>query len=248
MGWPADTLAGIYLFLFAFGALFSVAALLLGAAHGHLHLPGGHAGHAGHVAHAAGHGQAGRIAAGGGGHGYGAGQGHHGQRADLGSPSPVNATTVVMFLTWFGAAGYALRVYSGATPAASLFGAAPAGLAGAALLYLFLARVLWRGQTELDPANYVREGVPGRVTSPIRAGGVGEIVYIVDGKQAVDGARSADGGAIGAGAEIEIVGYEGGLAWVRPRDGARDDGPFLGRPIDPEPVRAPRSRTPTPRR
>ncbi len=235
MDWPTDTLSGIYLFLFAFGALFSVASLLLGAAHGHLHLPGGHVAHAGQI------GQHGHV-------GHAASQGHHGDQARFSTPSPVNITTVVIFLTWFGAAGYALRAYYGATAALSLLGAASFGLVGAAAVYLFLARVLWRGQTELDPANYVREGLLGRVTSPIRAGGVGEIVYIADQKQRVDGARSADGGAIAAGTEVEIVGYEGGLARVRPWTGAREDGPFLGRPSDPEPVRAPRSRSPTPPR
>ena len=52
MNWPTDTLAGIFLFLFAFGLIFSVVSLLLGTAHGHLHLPdGGHHGHVGHVGH-----------------------------------------------------------------------------------------------------------------------------------------------------------------------------------------------------
>ena len=37
MNWPTDTLAGVYLFLFAFGLIFSVVSLLLGTAHGHLH-------------------------------------------------------------------------------------------------------------------------------------------------------------------------------------------------------------------
>src|SRR5919206_5319459 len=174
MNWPTDTLAGIYLSLFAFGLIFSIASLLLGAAHGHAHLPGSdHLGHLGHVGHAhAGHvaeaGHAGHV-----GHGAQGGQpgavgtgatGHH----DLGvpGPSPLNVSTAMIFVTWFGAAGYILRAYYGSLAGGSFLVATVAGLAGAWLVYLFLARILWRHQTELDPANYQIVGTAGGVSGP----------------------------------------------------------------------------------
>ena len=40
MSWPSDTLAGVFLFLFAFGLIFSVASLLLGGGGGDAELPG----------------------------------------------------------------------------------------------------------------------------------------------------------------------------------------------------------------
>jgi hypothetical protein len=230
MSWPGDTLAGIYLFLFGFGLIFSVGSLLLGAIGGHFHLPGsGHVEHSVHVGH---HGHAGGHLHGGFGHGAGHGHtaahghaGHTDGAADLRAPSPLNVSTAMIFLTWFGATGYILHVYYGAVAAWSLLAATLAGGVGALIVYTFLARVLWRGQTQLDPANYQIGGTPARVTSSIRAGGAGEIVYTLDGKRRVDGACSADGTPIPAGSAVAILRYERGLAYVCPLDPARDD-PF----------------------
>ncbi len=256
MDWPTDTLAGIYLSLFAFGLIFSVASLLLGAAHGHAHLPGshhlGHLGHSGHGGHVGGVDQAGHAHAGHGAHtvhaghgGQGGQPGHAGTAAsghhDLGvpGPSPVNVSTAMIFVTWFGAAGYILRAYYGSLAAVSFLVATVAGLAGAWLVYLFLAKLLWRHQTELDPANYQIVGTLGRLSSPIRAGGTGEIVYSLDGKQCVDGARSTDGSTLPLGAEVVIARYEGGLAYVEPlatwraRDALAPGEPFIGEPTEP---------------
>lgn len=256
MSWPSDTLSGIYLFLFAFGFIFSVVSLFLGSVGHDLHLPGGeHLGHAahgghfehvgdlhgahdahvGHAAHAAHTGPAG--------HGAHAAQGAHGPQGAHGEaphtatpapPSPLNISTVMMFITWFGAAGYILRRYYGSPAALSLLAALALGLAGAALVYLFLAKVLWRGQTELDPLNYAVAGTLARVSSPIRAGGgTGEIVYTLDGKRMVDGARSVDGQPLVLGQEVIIRRYEHGLAFVEPWTTARVEGPFIGDPIEP---------------
>lgn len=238
MSWPADTLAGVYLFLFLFGFLFSVASFVLGAAaHGHVHLPGSH--HAGHIG-AAPHAPTGHAPAGG-------GTLPGGQAAESGFavPAPLNGSTAVIFLTWFGATGYVLRHYYGTAPATSFLVAVLCGLLGATIVYLFLGRVLWRAQTELYAADYYVEGVVGRVTSPIRASGTGEIVYTLDRKQQVSGARSVDGAALPLGAEVEIVRYERGLAYVRPWDGgALMDEPFQGRPVEREELVEPLSLLP----
>lgn len=237
MSWPADTLAGVFLFLFAFGFVFSLASLLLGAGHGHVHLPGhghvgpGHAGGHGHFGHGHDSGHAPTSHS----HGGHAQAGHAPGKGDgrAGAPAPLNLSTILIFCAWFGAAGYALRAYSGATAGTSLLAATIAGTLGAALLYLFLARVLWRGQTALDPANYLLDGTPATVTQPIRPGGTGEIIYTLDDKRRVDGARAVDGAAIPAGAPVAIRRYEGGLAYVEPADPLDDAGPFQGRPVEP---------------
>lgn len=213
MDWPSDTLTGVLLFCFAFGLLFSIISLMLGAGGDSLALPASDLDLPG-----------GDTAA------------QDGSAARIGNPSPVNISTVMIFLTWFGAAGYLLRVFYGAAPAVSLLGGGLAGLVGATLIYLFLARVLWRGQSQLDPADYAVAGTPGRVSSPIRAGGTGEIVYVLDQKQQVAGARSLDGAALPLGAEVEVVRYEGGLAYVRPRASTLDEGPFGGQPFEPAPA------------
>ncbi len=211
VGWPSDTLAGIYLFLFAFGLIFSVASLVLGAGGDDLlDLGGGEGAEAG---------------------GSGDGQ--------SGGPSPFSISTAMIFLTWFGAAGYILRAYYGSAAALSFLVATVAGLVGGWLVYLFLARVLWRHQTELNPADYQVVGAVGRISSSIRSGGTGEVIYLLDGKQRVDGARSADGSGLPLGVEVIITRYEGGLAYVEPlaswaaRRGEAADEPFIGQPIEP---------------
>lgn len=220
MNWPTDTLAGVFLFLFAFGLIFSVVTFLLGAAGGHFHLPGSaHAGHAGHVGH---HGH-GHVTDGHAASGHATDAPAHPAMLPT-APGPLNLNTVMIFLTWFGAAGYILRYYYGAVAATSLLAASLVGLVGATLIWALLAKVLWGGQTTpLDPYNYQIEGVIARVTSPIRAGGTGEIVYTLDGKRRVDGARSSAGGAIPAEADVAILRYEDGLAYVTPLGTAQDD-------------------------
>ena len=61
-------------------------------------------------------------------------------------------------------------------------------------------------------------GSIGRVTSPIRANGVGEVVYEQGGVRQVIGARAADGLAIPRGAEVVVLRTIGGIAVVEPSD------------------------------
>lgn len=147
-------------------------------------------------------------------------------------PSPLSLSTAMIFVTWFGATGYIARTWGGLAVPLTFLLAALIGFLGAALVYLFLAKVLWRGQTQLRPADYAVEGTIATVTSSIRAGGTGEIVYTLAGSKRVDGARSVDGSAIANGAEVSIVRYEGGLAYVAPLDWADSGGAFLGNPIE----------------
>lgn len=206
-GWLADLLPNIYLFCFAFGLFFSVASLLARVHVGQFHLPFGH-GH-GHGIHLS-------IAGHDGGHGHATAAHTHGERIGPGDPSPFNLSTVTIFLLWFGAAGYILHVGFGALAGISLAAATLIGWIGAALIYLVLSRVLWRGQTALDPENYQIVGAVGRVTSAIHAGGTGEVIYTLDGKRRVDGARSDDGMPLADGTEVVIVRYRDGLAYVCP--------------------------------
>jgi membrane protein implicated in regulation of membrane protease activity len=220
--WPADPLASIYLCCFVFGLIFSVVSVLTRFRVGRLHLPVGHHGAAGHghLAHGHfGHGHAGSHA--------GTGEHASAHRDIADAPSPLNLSSAMVFLTWFGATGYILHVYYGALAGLSLAAAVLVGWTGAMLIYLFMARVLWRGQTELDPRNYQIAGAVGRVTSSIHAGGTGEVVYTLDGKRRVDGARSLDGTPIASGTEVAVVRYDGGLAYVCPLSAADRDA-FLG--------------------
>jgi hypothetical protein len=208
-------LGSVYLFCFAFGLIFSLGSLVLRFHIGQLHLPGGHIG--GHEAHVDLLGHHGQVVVG---HGHDvAPDGADAQAGDhhvTGGPSPFNLSSVTVFLMWFGATGYILHVYYGALAGLSLVAAAIVGWLGAAAIYLVMSRVLWRGQTALDPANYEIAGAVGRVTSTIQAGGTGEIIYTLDGKRRVDGARSEDGAPIASGTEVAILRYRDGLAYVCP--------------------------------
>src|SRR5581483_5442130 len=157
----------------------------------HLHAPHAHGGHGGAHAHGSGHGRG------------------------TDSPSFFSFATVTAFLAWFGGAGYLLARYTEVWPVLALLAAIGVGLTGASLMFLFIAKVLWSPDENLDPDDYELVGLVGIVSSPIREGGTGEILFSQQGTRRVAGARSDDGQPIGKGVEIVIVRYERGLAYVR---------------------------------
>ncbi len=190
------TWTSIYLVCFLLGFSLSVISWLLGALH--LHLP--HAFHAGPHAHGHGHGHAGHAE-------------HSAHFAD--APSPFNFATATAFLAWFGGAGYLLTRYGDLWPPVALLLAILVGSAGASLVFWFMARVLWSPHENLDPDDYDVVGLLGVVSSPIRAGGTGEILFAQAGARRVAGARSEDGHAIDKGVEVVITRHEKGLVYVR---------------------------------
>lgn len=83
-------------------------------------------------------------------------------------------------------------------------------------MFWLLARVLWPMVTPpLDSKDFSLPGTPARVVSSIRAGGVGEIVYTKGGTRFTAGAKGVDENPIPKGAEVVILNYERGLAYVR---------------------------------
>jgi hypothetical protein len=86
---------------------------------------------------------------------------------------------------------------------------------GGLVIFLFLTRVLISNEENMDPADYEMVGVLGRVCSPIRSGGTGEVVYSQVGTRRVCGARSEDSIAIAKGTEVVVTRYEKGIAYVR---------------------------------
>jgi hypothetical protein len=187
--------ASFFLGCFAFGLAFTVASFLLGAfggGHG-FHIPGldgivgGHGGDAGGDA----------------------GADHHGAGI-----SPFNLSTISAFLTWFGGAGYLLVRYSSFTGTLIVVFSTAAGLVGGGIIFVTLARYVAPRLTEMRPEDYQVAGTAARVSSPIRAGGTGEIVYTLAGTRRSDGARSVSGEALERGAEVVILRVERGIAYV----------------------------------
>ena len=191
------TWADIYLICFLVGFLLSTVSFLLGTVHLHIpHLPHFHLD--GHF-----HGPSA--------HGHGGGGGH---AADS-SVSYFNFGTVSGFLAWFGGTGYLLARYSALSFFLALGISFMSGLGGAAIIFLFLAKVLAPHDKFLDPADYDMIGVLGTVTCRIRSDGTGEMLYTRDGARRAVPVRSEAGEEIDKGIEVVITRYEKGIAYVR---------------------------------
>jgi membrane protein implicated in regulation of membrane protease activity len=129
--------------------------------------------------------------------------------------SPFNFVTLTAFLAWFGGTGYLITRFSSIWFSLGLLIALLAGLVGAALVFLFLTRVLISSEENMDPADYEMVGVLGRISSSVREGGTGEIIYSQAGTRRTCGARGEDGAALEKGVEIVVTRYEKGIAYVR---------------------------------
>lgn len=192
------TWTDIYLICFIVGFSLSVISALSGIFH--LHLPGMHHGHGGHF-----HGHAGHV-------------GH----VDLTHISMFNFGTVAAFLTWFGGVGYLLSTYSGLLFWVAFSLSTLGGIVGAAVVFLFLTRVLLAHERPLNALDYEMIGVYGQLTSAIREGGTGEISFSQEGVRRGAPARSDDGTAIQKNTDVVVTRYESGVAYVRRWDDLTD--------------------------
>jgi hypothetical protein len=198
------TWESFYLVCFLVGLLLSVLSLLGGLGHigMHIHVP--HAPHIPthvHIPHGVPH--AGHVPQG---------------AATSGAGSTVpwwNAFSIMVFLCWFGAAGYLLTRYGGFVAGVVMLLAGICGVAGGAIVFLFLTRVMLPHERELTAEDTEVAGVVGRVSAPIRTGGIGEIVYEQLGARKAAPACSEDGISIQKQEEVFVVRYEKGIAWVR---------------------------------
>lgn len=129
-----------------------------------------------------------------------------------------NFGTFAGFLTSFGGAGYILINWGGIGLVVVLMLGVLSGLAGAFLIFLFAAKVLAPTDRPLDAADYRMEGVFGTVSSPVLAGGTGEMIFIQQGRRTASSIRSETGTPIETGREVVVTRYENGIAYVREWD------------------------------
>jgi hypothetical protein len=210
------TWADFYLICFAVGFCLSFFSFVFGGTRtGRLHLPHFHGHIAGtHVPSAGVPTAHGPVTVGHAPVAGGAGaESTHTQQA--GGVSPFNFVTLTAFLAWFGGTGYLLTRYSGLWVGFGLLASVTSGLVGGGIVFLFLSKVLISDEENMDPADYEMVGVLGRVSSSIREGGTGEIIYTQMGTRRVCGARSDDSSAIAKGTEVAVTRYEKGIAYVR---------------------------------
>jgi membrane protein implicated in regulation of membrane protease activity len=194
------TWANFYLVCFVVGFFLSLLTFLVGGArlhvpHLHLRIPGLH-GHPGpvHAPSAAGTKALGRAT----------------------QISPFNLITFTAFLAWFGGTGFLLARHSTMWFFVALLVSLLSGTGGAAIVYLFLARVLSSPDECLNSADFDMVGVLGKLSIRIREGGTGELIYSQAGTRRVCAARSEDGAAIPKSTEVVVTRYEHGVAYVRP--------------------------------
>lgn len=202
------TWENFYLACFLVGLLLSMLSLLGGMGHfgGHLHIPHpAHVPHIGHVPHAP----------------------HlpHPVHAPGAAAKGVvrggsnirwwNTFSIMIFLCWFGAAGYLLSRHGRFVSGIVLVLAVLCGLAGGAIVFWFLAKVMLPHEHELSADETAIVGVVGRVSCAIHAGRTGEMVYEQLGARRSVPARSEDGGPISKEEEVFVVRYEKGIAYVR---------------------------------
>ena len=199
------TWESFYLICFVVGLVFSAVSLLGGMGHfgGQVHLP--HVGHVGHFPHATHlpHAPA------------GAGHSTSGSTPQGGNVPWWNAFSVMVFLCWFGAAGFLLTRHGTFVATVVLVLAALCGFAGGAIVFLFLTKVLMPHDRELTADETDVVGAVGYVSSAIRAGGTGAIVYEQLGARRSAPARAEDGTEIDKQEEVYVVRYEKGIAYVR---------------------------------
>ena len=173
-----------YLVCFVVGLVLCMISLVTGGGHAHggahLHV-GGH-----------GHGAVGHVS---GGHATG-------PRGGSSSISSVNGFTITAFLCWFGGTGYLLRTHSVLVAPLILGIATVSGLAGAGLIFWFLASVLLPRERALTAEETETVGVVGRVTDPLRPGQTGEILYSQMGARRAVPARAEGGQSIDRGCEV----------------------------------------------
>ena len=192
------TWASFYLICFLVGLFLSAFSLLGGMGHfgggGHVHFP--HAPHV-HIPHGA--------------HGAHGGAGPHGAA----TVPWWNAFSIMVFLCWFGAAGYLLTRFGSFVAGVVVVLATICGVIGGAIIFLFLSRVLMADEHELTADETEVVGAVGRVTSAIRPSGTGEIGYEQLGARRSVPARSENGDPILKDEEVFVVRYERGIAYVR---------------------------------
>ncbi|HEY6375593.1 MAG TPA: hypothetical protein VIX90_08715 [Edaphobacter sp.] len=175
-----------YLICFIVGLVLSI--LTVAGGFGHLHL--GHL-HIGHTAHTHTHGTS---------HGL----------------SAINGFTITAFLCWFGGAGYLLHHFSVFASSFVLFLAILSGLAGAALVWTVLFKLLLPRERVLTIEDTEMTGVLAHVSDSIRdSNSIGEIIFSQTGARRAAAARSEDGTAIQRGTEVVVIRYERGIAYVR---------------------------------
>lgn len=227
-----DPLSLVFIGCFVFSGAFLLASNLMGLGHGHgLHLHTGHlhmGGHAGQL-HLGTHGPGAMTHTAANAHPTRVAVPHHADAtthtdaAPAPAVSPVarmlgalNLNEVLVFLFMFGVLGYLLHNLAHAGAVATIIVAIFIGVGAAGAVNMLLLRLFGTEVGRLGLDSSQMEGRLATVSLPIRANGIGEIIFVGEnGTRRSLGARSTDGSAIPRDAEVVIMGYTDGIAQVQ---------------------------------
>jgi hypothetical protein len=205
-----DWLSGVFLGIFVFGLVFTVASFLLsGVSHlgGHDASGGGHDGSSiGHDTHV--HLPTGHAAP------HANGHGHEHSESKAGGFGWFSFNALIAFFTWFGGGGFLFSQLN--FPAVLTIPLALVlGIIGYMLVFMFITRILLKAQTPvMRELDYDLSGTAGKVSSTIFKKGMGEVIYTKFGTRRVIAARSVDGRALPRDTEVVILRVENGVAYV----------------------------------
>ena len=142
---------------------------------------------------------------------------HHGQ-ADDGGLLPTSLGALLVFLSWLGGAGFVLRRAADWPLIAALPFAALLGLGVAAAMQWSVRKLSNPAGSVLEPEEYRLPGTLGHVSSSIRAGGTGEVVYEQGGVRHAVAARTSGDRVLPAGTEVVVLSVDEGVAAVEAFD------------------------------
>ncbi len=126
----------------------------------------------------------------------------HGDNIQL---SPFSPITIAMFVTFFGATGFALKKWAGLPTLVHLPVASISGLVIAALIFFALLKIFKVTQASSHAIASDAIGQEAEVTVPLPADGVGEIAYTIAGSRFVAPAKMIDGKELPQRAIVKIV-------------------------------------------
>jgi hypothetical protein len=128
-------------------------------------------------------------------------------------PGPLNLAVLLAFITWFGGIAYLLRTGLDVAAFFAIVVGIAGGVFGGILIYR-LMKLMRSHETIMRAEDYRMPGVIARVTSSIREGGTGEVVYEQAGVRHVAAARASSGRAIPRGTEVVVMNMDRGIVYV----------------------------------
>lgn len=137
---------------------------------------------------------------------------HHG--GSNGDVLPFSLIALLVIVTWVGGLGFLLRRGAGLPLPIALVVAVVVAVAVGGLVQRAIRGLGRLGGASLQPEDFRLPGVIGRVSSTIRPGGTGEVLYEQGGVRHVVAARAASPNGLARGTEVVVLRIEQGTAIV----------------------------------